>query len=216
MGEDGKVVMECPSCHDSVEFDFSSFLDQSKKVPINPKTEIVKFPCPKCGIYYEPSAQVGGYAFLNCPTHGLFKTSNAVSLNFRKFCSKLGSAPNRNPGYYTSEEEKVKRYLMKVGEVEGITFFHNARIQGVNEKGNKVFYWLDFVIPLKRIAIECNPSIWHKMWNREGADLRKESILSLLGVTLIEMTEDDVRTISLKKKKWSTKLDPIFRSNHCG
>ena len=210
--EDGKVVMECPSCHDNVEFDFSDFLEKSKSLAKSPKTEIVKFPCPKCGIYYEPTSQVGGYAFMNCPKDGLFKTSNAVSLSFRKFCSKLGGAPNRNPGYYTSEEDKVRRYLVKIGEVEGVTFFHNARIQAVNDKGNKVFYWLDFVLPIRRIVIECNPSIWHKMWNREGADIRKQTILGLLGLTLVEMTEDDVRTISFKKKIWSIKLDPLLRS----
>ena len=52
------------------------------------------------------------------------------------------------------------------------------------------------------------------MWNREGADMRKESILSNLGINLIELSEDDVREISFKKKIWSSKLDKIFRGNN--
>jgi len=30
------------------------------------KTELVKYPCPKCGIYYEPEFHMNGYAFMEC------------------------------------------------------------------------------------------------------------------------------------------------------
>lgn len=209
---DGKVVTECPTCHDIVEFDFTEFLNKAK-LSSKTDTQLVKYPCPKCGIYFEPAKHVGGYAYCDCPNHGLFKTSKAVSLNFRKFCSKLGAAPNRNPGYYTSEEKKVQKYLLKVGEIEGLSFFHNARICTIVNKVKKRYYWLDFMMPRIPLVIECNPEIWHRMWNRDEADQRKKDILDKLRVILVELSDEDVRKIDFRKKVWCEKLDIFFRMN---
>ena len=165
------------------------------------ETHLTKFPCPICGKYYEPyMSRKDGKAMLECPEHGLYETSIATSKNFRKFCAKLGSAPNRSPTYYTSSESKVKRYLVNHGLVEGLDFFHNARIGPfVNGNKKKVYYWCDFVVPSKKLVIEASPEIWHKMWNREDADLRKAKFLGQLGWTLMNLNEKALRRLNLRR-----------------
>lgn len=131
-----------------------------KQVP----TEEVEYPCPKCGTYTKPYMHSrDGFAYMICPKCNVqYKTSVAVSANFRKFCSKVGSAPNRSPSYYTSSEEKVRYFLQNRGLLEGLDFFHNARVGPFkNEKNRKVYYWVDFAIPKYKLIIEVSPSIWH-------------------------------------------------------
>lgn len=168
-----------------------------------PKSEIVptqltKFPCPKCGKYYEPyMTRKDGKAMLECPTDGLYETSIAVSKNFRKFCAKLGSAPNRDPHYYTSAEEKVRKYLVQKGLVEGLNFTHNTRLGPyVNGNKHRTYYWADFIVPEAKLVIECSPSIWHTRWNREGADKRKTDFLRIQRWDLISLDEKELSKIN--------------------
>lgn len=167
------------------------------------KTELIAYPCPVCGKYYLPYMHSkDGYAFMVCPEHGQFKTSVAVSVNFRRFCSKVGSQPNRNPTYYTSSEERVRRFLLNRGLIEGLDFMHNARIGPIiNGNGKKTYYWADFVIPSKRLVIEASPKIWHKMWGRQKADIRKEQFLSSKGWEIIHLDEKDLQQLNKRRKK---------------
>jgi len=85
--------------------------------------------CKKCGIQY--------------------KTNVAVSANFRLFCAKLGSAPNRDPHYYTSSEERVQRFLERRGLKEGLDYFHNSRV-AVEVDGKRRYFRPDFVVLARR------------------------------------------------------------------
>jgi len=169
------------------------------------KTELVKYPCPKCGIYYEPEFHMNGYAFMECKEHGLFKTSVKVSKNFRKFCSKIAKKPNRSPYYYTSSEKKIKDILDKAKYIEGIHYFHNVRVKDTtrkNKRGGPIYYWLDFYIPEERLVICVNPTIWHRMWSREKSDNKKNKFLESLGLKVIEIDEKSSHKIK-KYLKWS-------------
>jgi len=186
-----------------------------KKVKV--PTVLVKYPCPKCGNYYLPEYhQKDGKAVMVCLTHGIFKTSVAVSLNFRKFCSKIGSKPHRSPVYYSSSEKKVQRYLERRNLIEGIEYFHNSRIK-CKIKGRVRYFWLDFIIPKLDLVIEASPRIWHKLWNRAEADARKRTLLKAMGLNLIELDEKDLRRLNKRRKKSKyprpencKKLDKIF------
>jgi len=167
------------------------------------ETEIVKYPCPKCGTYYEPVKHIGQYAYMDCKEHGLFKTSKKVSLHFREFCSKIARQPNRNPNHYTSDELKVKQILDEFNLIENLDYFHNPRV-----RLNKRYYWLDFVLPKVNWIIEVSPRIWHRMWNREEGDKRKYKGLSKLGYNIAILTDtnrklwkDIIKTIIEGTKK---------------
>lgn len=171
-----------------------------KQVP----TEEVEYPCPKCGTYTKPYMHSrDGFAYMICPKCNVqYKTSVAVSANFRKFCSKVGSAPNRSPSYYTSSEEKVRYFLQNRGLLEGLDFFHNARVGPFkNEKNRKVYYWVDFAIPKYKLIIEVSPNVWHRLWNREEADERKNIILTNLGWKVIHLDEKDLNQLNKRRKK---------------
>lgn len=168
------------------------------------QTELISYPCPVCGQYYLPQYhETCGKAVMVCPKDGLFKTSVAVSLNFRKFCKKLGSAPNRSPTYYTSHEALVKKVLLDQGMREGLDFWHNVRVQNRHSEGKAkiVTYWLDFVIPSWNTVLEVSPTIWHKMWARDKSDERKRRFITSLGWRYIELDEGDlsgVQEVSLR------------------
>jgi hypothetical protein len=139
---------------------------------------------------------------LECPEHGLFETSIATSKNFRTFCAKLGSAPNRSPTYYTSSEGVVQRFLVKQGLNEGLDFFHNARVGPfLNNNKHKIYFWCDFVVPKHILILEASPRIWHRMWNREQADNRKELFLGNLGWKVINLDEKDLHQLNKKRKE---------------
>jgi G:T-mismatch repair DNA endonuclease (very short patch repair protein) len=144
-----------------------------------------------------------GFALMLCETCNCqYKTSTRVSANFRKFCQKLGSAPNRSPTYYTSSEGIVQRFLVKQGLKEGLDFFHNARVGPfLNDNKHKVYFWCDFVVPKYTLILEASPRIWHKMWNREEADKRKESFLGKLGWKVISLDEKDLHQLNKKRKE---------------
>lgn len=187
-----------------------------KKVP----TQFTRFPCPKCGVYYVPyMTKKDGKALLECPTHGLFETSIAVSKNFRKFCSKLGSAPNRDPHYYTSSEKRIKRYLEARDLVEGLDFTHNTRIETkVDEK--KRYFWPDFIVHSKKLIIGASPHIWHKMWSRNNADERFTEYMKTISWEVINLDEKDLHQLNLRRTEGKVlgknpKNKPYERSKNC-
>jgi very-short-patch-repair endonuclease len=176
-------------------------------------TEEVKYPCPKCGHYYKPFMyDREGFALMLCETCNCqYKTSTRVSANFRKFCQKLGSAPNRSPTYYTSSETVVQRFLIRHGLREGLEFFHNSRVGPfVNDNKHKVYFWCDFVVPKYTLILEASPHIWHKMWNREQADNRKELALNDLGWKVINLDEKDLHQLNkIRKEKKYPKTERV-------
>ena len=167
------------------------------------ETVFTKFPCPVCGVYYEPYlTRKDGKAMLECPNHGLFETSIATSKNFRIFCAKLGSAPNRSPTYYTSSEAVIQRFLVNQGLKEGLEFFHNSRVGPfLNGNKHKVYFWCDFVVPKYHLILEASPRIWHKLWNREQGDNRKELFLGNLGWKVINLDEKDLNQLNKIRKE---------------
>jgi len=161
---------------------------------MEPATRMTEFPCPICGKYYPPYlVTTTGISKCECPEHGLFETNNKISKNFRRFCSRLGSKPNRSPTYYTSSEKKIKDYLDKKYK-EGLDYWHNVRIQYINND-HRSYFWLDFVVPEKKIVLECSPSIWHTRWNRNGADNRKKTLIESLGWRYIQLDEVSLQNI---------------------
>lgn len=187
-----------------------------KKIP----TQMTKFPCPKCGKYYEPyMTRKDGKAMCECPTHGLYETSIAVSKNFRLFCSKLGSAPNRSQGYYTSSEFRVKRYLDNHGQMEGLDYVHNARVPVVMD-GKKRYFWPDFIVYSKRLIIGASPHIWHQMWARNNADDRFSDYMKGLGWEVINLDEKDLSQLNKrrtegKKLGFNPEAKPYHRTDRC-
>jgi very-short-patch-repair endonuclease len=154
-------------------------------------TELIKYPCPKCGQYFEPFMHTSeGYACMECPDHGLFKTSVKVSKNFRIFCSKIARKPNRTQGYYTPGEQRIREFLLSQGLREGIDFIHNCRI-----KGEKSYYWADFYLPHLYLVIEYSPEVWHKMWGRKESDQRKREFLESNGLRIIDLGDKDLKNL---------------------
>jgi len=161
------------------------------------KTEQVQYPCPTCGLYFTPEYhQKNGIAVMKCKEHGLFKTSVAVSLNFRKFCSKVARKPNRSPVYYTSVERKLRDLLLEIGLIEGLDFCHNSRISTINENKRKIYFWIDFIIPKYKIALECNITIWHSRWSRGTADQRKKELIEKFGWKYIGLNEKEINKLT--------------------
>lgn len=183
-------------------------------------TKFTKFPCPKCGKYYEPyMTRKDGKAMCECPNDGLYETNIAVSKNFRVFCSKLGSAPNRDPHYYTSAESIVKRYLENRGLTEGLDFTHNTRIE-VKMNGKKRYFWPDFVVPQKKLIIGASPNIWHKMWARNDADDRFTAHMKTLGWDVINLDETNLQQLNKsrtegKKLGFNPNVKPYHRTENC-
>jgi len=166
-------------------------------------TGFTKFPCPKCGEYFEPYLiNSKGRAMMECPKHGLYETKIAVSKNFRIFCSKVAKQPNRSQSYYTKSEQKVKDFLEKNGYREGIDFIHNARV-----KLNNRYYWLDFYIPRERLVIEVSPKIWHQMWNRQESDKTKYQILKANGLRVVEVHDKNYKEVLENNLQYQIKGD---------
>jgi len=154
-------------------------------------TEMTEFPCPICGKYFKPyMTRKDGKALCECPEHGLYQTSIAVSKQFRMFCSKIASKPNRSQSYYTSLEKKVKQILDKLGYRAGVDYIHNCLIPNGRHK-----YYVDFYLPMLRLVIECNGSVWHNLWARRDSDKRKREFLESLNLKYIEIDEKTYKTI---------------------
>jgi hypothetical protein len=130
-----------------------------------------------------------GKAMCECPKHGLFETSIAVSKNFRKLCQRIGSKPNRSQAYFTSSEKKVKELLESNGYVLGRDYFHNILIPN-----GKRHYYVDFLIPNEKLIIEMSP-FWHKLWNRQESDKRKKEYLESLGYMVVEVDEKNYKSV---------------------
>lgn len=185
----------------------------------NIATELVEYRCPSCKEYNKPYFHnKKGIAFCLCKNcKAQYKTSTKGSASFRKFSSRHGKKPNRNPGYYSSSERAGKKYLENLGLKEGFDFFHNARIGTVNEKNRKVYYWLDFVIPSLKLVIEISPEIWHGLDGVPEKDKRKRKFIEDQDWTLIELNTNEIRLLnrtspkSSKRPKVCRDLDEIFK-----
>jgi len=176
------------------------FLDNQEKAVIVPRflwkypkltkeeLELTKFPCPKCGVYYTPEQILKTKAIMKCKEHGLFEIDINRSLNFRRFCSEIASKPNRSPFYYSSTELKIKKAL----EILKKIFFHNVGIELNNRK-----YWLDFLVLNPISILSVNPSVWHKLWNREKSDKIKYQELIKLNIPVIVL-EDKILNENLE------------------
>jgi len=171
-------------------------------VPSN-RTRLTKFPCPKCGVYYEPEATLKTKAIMKCTEHGLFEIDINRSLNFRKFCSKIASKPNRSPFYYTTSELRIKEALDKLN----IKYFHNV---GVEINGHK--YWLDFYLPFYNVWISCDPSVWHKLWNRQSSDINKARSVVELGIKALPVKDEQLKLNSKELTAWLKKALELLRS----
>jgi len=138
-----------------------------------------------------------------CPEHGLFEIDIKRSLYFRKFCSEIASKPNRSPFYYTSTEAKVKKALDMINKI----YFHNV---GIELNGHK--YWLDFLVvnPVSILAV--NPSVWHKLWNREASDKIKYNELNKLNIPVIIL---DDRILKKKVEELAKWLSIEFQKLNC-
>lgn len=172
------------------------------------KTEPMKYPCPNCGRYELPYMHTKtGYAYMLCSKcKTQYKTSTKVSASFRKFCSKLGSKPNRSQGYYTSGEERIRQYLIRRGLLEGYDFIHNSRIYN---KETKNYIWVDFFLPRynRPIFICYNPDVWHKLWGREKSDKIKLRYLKKLGKVVV--LKDKI----MKRKYLTPLFDNLLSEN---
>lgn len=164
-------------------------------------TEEVKYPCPKCGVYNKPYMHTRkGFAMMKCSKCGIqYKTSVAVSVNFRKFCSKIARKPNRSPSYYTSSELKIKRFLDSLGLIEGLSYFHNQRVPIIIETKQR-FFWPDFTLPDFRLMLGASPKIWHELWSRNGADERFSKYMDNLGWMVIHLDEKDLKQLNKRRK----------------
>jgi len=175
------------------------------------ETKEVKYPCPKCGNYEKPYMYNSkGYALMLCSKCKCqYQTSTSVSANFRKFCSRIAKKPNRSPTYYSSSERAVKLYLERKGLIEGLDFFHNARVKATNGSGKKVYYWFDFVLPKLNLVIEVDPEVWHRLWGREKSDQAKRKFIeSLKGWKLISLNSKDIQKLNRQKT-------PSKRTKNC-
>jgi len=178
---------------------------------VKKKTRLTKFPCPICGTYYLPKENLKTKALMICSKHGMFETDIYKSLRFRKFCSIVGSKPNRDQGYYTPPEERIKKYLNWRGLTEGIDYIHNCRM-----KNGRTYFWLDFYLPriyyknYKSTSIGADPKIWHKLWNRQKSDKKKVIFLEKHGIYHISLDEKEIAKIDCRKKHPCSKLDILF------
>jgi len=165
------------------------------------KTELVKYRCPSCGHYNTPYFfDRKGHAFSLCEKcKAEYKTSTGTIANFRKFSSRQGKKPNRSPTYYSSSERTVKRYLEKYGLIENLDFFHNARVRDTNRE-KPVYFWLDFIIPSRKLVVECDPEVWHKLDGREESDKRKKDFIESLGWTFISLNNECIRKLNKSRK----------------
>jgi len=160
------------------------------------KTQMVEYPCPACGKYHLPfMISKDGYAYMLCTKcKSQYRTSTAVSANFRIFCQKVGSAPNRSASYYTSSEKEVKKLLEDLGLREGIDFIHNCRVKNYD---TGTYYWIDFYLPHFRAYISMSPSIWHRMWGRHKSDVQKLKYLTKAGLYPIIVNEKNYKEVIL-------------------
>jgi len=173
------------------------------KLCSNISTELVDYPCPSCGKYNKPYMHSKGYAMMVCSQCGKqYRTSVKVSSQFRKFCSEVAKKPNRSQSYYTSFESKVRDILLENGYREGIDFIHNVRVP-LKVEGKTRYYWLDFYIPHEDLVIECNPKIWHHMWNRQTSDRVKYELLEKEGLKILLVSERNIKEIN-RYLKWVT------------
>lgn len=187
-------------------------------------TELVTYRCPSCKTFNKPYFHNRkGIAFTLCSEcKAQYKTSTKASASFRKFSSRHGRKPNRSPIHYSSSERSGKKFLEKLGLVEGFDFFHNPRVETVSVNGRKMYYWLDFVVPAVKLVIEISPEMWHRLDGVPEKDERKRKFIEDLGWTLIDLKTADVRRLnrtrpnSSKRTKVCRELDKILKLKEQG
>lgn len=114
-----------------------------------------------------------------------------MNKNFANFVRLVQKRRKENQNY-TPEELIVERELENRGLKKGIDFYHNFRI-----KQPKGYFWLDFYLPKKRIDIEVNGKIWHKL-NLEK-DKRRDAFLKRKRITVVRINSDKIRDKSFIK-----------------
>jgi hypothetical protein len=98
-------------------------------------------------------------------------------LRFRIIAAKA-SRNNKNPRVYSRSESCIRDELVRMGYVEGESFFHQHRILGyLGKRGQRVYYWLDLFIPSLLLDIEADGEIWHHFFDMKARDRRRDSIL---------------------------------------
>ena len=172
---------------------------------LSEETELFVYRCPNCGTYNKPYLiRKDGVACMLCEKcKAEYRTKTSVMKNFRIYSSRLGSKKNRSPTFYNSMEKQIKKILEELGYREGIDFFHNSRIKGEGRS----YYWVDFILPIEKIVIEVNGSIWHKIGDRETSDTKKRSFLENIGFTVLEIDEKILKKPKEVKKMIKNAVD---------
>jgi len=101
---------------------------------------------------------------------------------------------------YSTTVAPIRDELVKLGFVEGKTFFHEKRIFGYQGiRGQSVYFWLDLFIPSLLLDIEGDGEIWHEFFDTRERDRRRDSILqSSYGIKVLRLN-----SFHLRKKRLS-------------
>jgi len=128
-------------------------------------------------------------------------------LRFRIIAAKA-SRKNRNPSVYSITESPIRDQLIKMGYVEGESFFHEHRIFGyLGKNGQKVYYWLDFYLPELKLGIEADGEVWHSFFDIKERDrFRDRTLRRVHGVKIVRLTSFDTR-----RKRLSITLSRVIR-----
>ena len=113
---------------------------------------------------------------------------------FRIIASKA-SRNNRRVGIYTTTEAPIREELVKIGFLEGKSFFHQQRVfayYGV--RGQSVYYWLDMFIPSLLLDIEADGEIWHTFFDTKKRDRKRDDILRRkYGIKVLRLNSYHIR-----------------------
>lgn len=120
---------------------------------------------------------------------------------FRIIAAKA-SRNNRNPKVYSINEAPIRDELLRMGFVEGKSFFHERRFPGyIGKNGHKVYYWLDFYLPKMKLAIEADGEVWHNFFDIKERDKNRDrQIFDYHGIKVVRLTSFDLRKKRLAKK----------------
>jgi very-short-patch-repair endonuclease len=120
---------------------------------------------------------------------------------FRIIASKA-SRQNRNPLVYSSSEMPIRDELVRLGFMEGNSFFHEHRLFGYLGKNKQnVYFWLDFYLPHLKLGIEADGEIWHRFSSFRDRDKKRDLLLSQIhGIKVVRLGTYDLRRKRLPKK----------------
>ena len=96
---------------------------------------------------------------------------------------------------YSATVAPIRDELVRLGFVEGRTFFHEKRIFGYQGiRGQSVYFWLDLFIPSLLLDIEGDGEIWHEFFDTRERDRRRDSILqSTYGIKVVRLNSFHLR-----------------------